>query len=264
MEGESQFYNDVARVELAIDNAIRNAINYYDQRKVHPFIKIQIALSDREAFTIVEGVEPKDFYRGRIDAELLLHKLLRHEQSTLAIEQVRLYAVHNGRMLNGGRSFELEPIAPHEGFEHPVVLQIPEKLMDDDGREQSTTLDGTRPNGRLILFTSQDNMYRRHKELRPRWKVTYRTEFQIIGSKGVAELVPSTPGKEFVYATVELSALEPDYVALGRVRPNDGPLMVAVDAFVGEQIRELAKRIHERRRRARRARAPDMRAAVRS
>ena len=47
----------------------------------------------------------------------------------------------------------------------------------------------------------------------------------MIGSKLVSELVPTTPGKEFVYATVELESLEPDYVALGRIRPNDGPLI---------------------------------------
>ncbi|NOS54968.1 MAG: PAS domain S-box protein [Cyclobacteriaceae bacterium] len=47
-EGISQFYNDVDRVELTIDNVIRNAINYYDQKKVHPFIKIQVDLSDKQ------------------------------------------------------------------------------------------------------------------------------------------------------------------------------------------------------------------------
>ena len=51
-----------------------------------------------------------------------------------------------------------------------------------------------------------------------------------------------------MYALVELSALEPDYVALGRVRPNDGPLIQAVDRFVADKIRDLSKKISERRR----------------
>ena len=69
----------------------------------------------------------------------------------------------------------------------------------------------------------------------------------MIGSKSVAELVPNTPGTQFVYATVELEALD-DYADLGRVRPNNGPLMRALDLFVGERIRELAKQINEQRR----------------
>ncbi len=91
-------------------------------------------------------------------------------------------------------------------------------------------------------------MHTAFKKLKPRWKVTYRTQHQTVGSKSVAELVPATPGSYFVYAVVELSALEPDYVALGRVRPNDGPLIQAVDRFVADRIRDLSKEISERRR----------------
>src|SRR5262249_34970906 len=75
--------------------------------------------------------------------------------------------------------------------------------------------------------------------------VTYRTQHQMVGSKSVAELAPGIPGSNYVYATVELSALEPDYVELGRIRPGSGPLMQALDRFVAEQVRELAKNINE-------------------
>jgi len=70
----------------------------------------------------------------------------------------------------------------------------------------------------------------------------------MIGSKPVSDLLPTTPGSQFVYATLELSALEPDYVTHGRVRPGDGPLMEALDAFIAEHLRELAKAIYDRRR----------------
>lgn len=143
---------------------------------------------------------------------------------------------------------ELEPVPPYPGFERPIVYEIPEQLPDEDGRPQSTTHNGERPKGRVILYTSREHMPNAYKKLRPRWKVTYRTERQMIGSKPVSELVPATPGSYFVFATVELSALEPDYVALGRIRPNEGPLIQAVDRFVTEKIRELAKEINDRRR----------------
>jgi len=48
---------------------------------------------------------------------------------------------------------------------------------------------------------------------------------------------------------VELSALEPAYVELGRKRPADGPLVDALDIFIAGEIRALAKAIHDSRRR---------------
>jgi hypothetical protein len=205
----------------------------------------------RKAFTLVEGVAPSDVgpvWHGRIDADELVKRTLRNDQATLAIEQLKIYAIHNGQLLNDGKPLELEPIPPYPGFETPKAIEIPEKLPNRRGTMQSTTLDGTRPKGRLILRTSRENMYTSWKKLRPRWKVSYRTAHQMIGSKPVSELIPTTPGNYFVYATVELSALEPDYVTHGRLRPNDGPLMEAVDEFVAEKLRDLANEINARRR----------------
>jgi hypothetical protein len=209
---------------------------------------LQTALREREAFTLVEGVDPAETYKGRIDVEDLVGRILRHDQATLAVQQFGLYAAHNGRLLKGGKPLELEQIRPYPGFEDPKPLEIPEEIHDDSGKIQSTTLGGTRPKGRLILYTSAENMPNAHKKLKPRWKVTYRTEHQMVGSKFVGELVPAVPGSYFIYATVELSALEPDYVEIGRVRPGSGPLMQALDRFVAEKIRELAKQITDRRR----------------
>jgi hypothetical protein len=87
-----------------------------------------------------------------------------------------------------------------------------------------------------------------YKNLKPRWKISYRTAHQMIGSKAISELAPTTPGSNFVYGRVELAALEPAYVDHGRRRPKDGPLMEALDLFVAERIKELAKQINERRR----------------
>jgi len=70
----------------------------------------------------------------------------------------------------------------------------------------------------------------------------------MIGSKPVSELIPTTPGNYFVYATVELPALEPDYVTHRRIRPNDGPLVEALDLFIAEKLRKLANEINARRR----------------
>ena len=129
---------------------LRAALTPYDCRLDELPSELQNAIRARQAFTIVEGLAPVNVYRGKLDVEDLIHKLLRHDQSTLAVQQLRLYAVHNGRFLNQHRPLELDPVPPHPGFEQPIVHEIPEELPDDNGRLQSTTLDGTRPHGRTV------------------------------------------------------------------------------------------------------------------
>jgi hypothetical protein len=119
----------------------------YDIRVEELPDEMQQALRAREAFTLLEGIDPIDIYLGRIDAESLAEKVLRHDQATLAVQQLRLYAAHNGRLIRGGRPLELEPIKPYPGFENPISYEIPEELPDDIGKIQSTTLEGKRPKG---------------------------------------------------------------------------------------------------------------------
>lgn len=209
---------------------------------------LSAALRQRKAFTLVEGMDPLGFPKGRIEASDLLLRVLRHDQSSLALQQLRLYAAHNGRLLNSGKPFDLEHIPPFPGFEQPLACEIPDSLPDPSGAACSTTLGGERPRGRLVLYTSRENMPNALRKLRPRWKVSYRTASQMIGSKAVSELAPNTPGSQHIYALVELSALEPHYVELGRKRPLDGPLVQALDLFIAEAIRRLARSISESRR----------------
>ena len=206
------------------------------------------AICARSAFTMVEGVDPVDFFRGRIDAEELIRKAVRHEQSTLALQQVDVYAMHNGIPMEEGRPLSLPEIPPYSGLEGPFVFEIPEELPVEDGTLVSTTEGGAKSKGRLILMTSQDNMHYAYKNLRPRWKMSYRTAHQMIGSKPISDLAPNTPGASFLYGAIELPALEPGYVDHGRRRPKDGPVVEAVDRFATEKIKELAREINERRR----------------
>ena len=208
---------------------------------------VRDAVRARQAFTVVEGEDPVGLYKGRIDSDDLVAKVIRHEQSTLCLEQVDVFAVHNGRLLNEGRKLVLPQITPYPELESPFVFEIPEQLPLESGQLVSTTEGGTKPRGRLMLHTSMDNMPNAYKNLRPRWQVVYRTRHQMVGAKTVGELVPATPGAAFVYGTVELAALEPAYVEHGRRRPKDGPLVEAVDHFLADNIRELAHTINAKR-----------------
>lgn len=168
----------------------------------------------------------------------------------MALQQLRLYAVHNGRLMNEGSALKLPSIEPYTGLEKPTIHEIPEELQLEGGETISTTEGGTRSKGRLVLFTSKENMPSNYRRLRPRWKISYRTEHQMIGAKPVSDFAETAPGAKFVYGEVHLPALEPGYVDHGRRRPKDGPLVEALDLFIAEKIRELAKEISDRRKKA--------------
>jgi len=211
---------------------------------------VRRAIESRRAFTLVEGEEPCDLYKGRIDAEKLVEKLVRHEQSTLCLEQVAFYAFHNGQPMNNGKRLLLPAIAPWPELDCPLVSEVPDQLPLDNGQMISTTENGTRDRGRLILHTSAENMPAAYRNLKPRWQITYRTKHQMIGTKPISDpdfFGTSPPGAQYVYGTVELPALEPAYVEHGRRRPKPGPLVEALDRFIADKIREVAHQINARR-----------------
>jgi hypothetical protein len=208
---------------------------------------VRDAVSARQAFTLVEGDGPIDLYKGQIGAEDLVEKLIRHEQATLCLEQVDFYALHNGLLLNDGNRLVLPTITPYPGLGSPIVFEVPDQLPLENGQLISSTEGGKRDRGRLILHTSSENMPAAYKNLRPRWQIIYRTRHQMIGAKSVSDFAATTPGAQYVYGSVELAALEPAYVEHGRRRPKPGPLVEAVDRFIGEKIREVAHKINAQR-----------------
>jgi len=210
--------------------------------------EVRSAIAQRRAFTLVEAVAPVNLGPA-IDAEDLVEKIVRHDQSTLAVQQLRLYAFHNSMPMNGGKPIQLPPVEAYPGLEGPFICEVPESLALPDGGEISTTEGGNRGRGRLILCTSRENMPNAWKKLKPLWKISYRTQHQMIGAKPVSDLVPTMPGSQYIFGRVELPALEPTYVEHGRRRPKDGPLVEALDQFIADQIRAVAKQITDRRKR---------------
>jgi hypothetical protein len=236
-------------VEISsFETELRHALQPYDLSIPDLPSPLRKAIMERKAFTLVEGEAPLGLYKGQIDADDFVGKAVRHEQSTLCLEQVDVFAIHNRRVLNEGKKLELPPIIPYPEIDSPVVHEIPDQLELDNGKAVSTTEGGTKQKGRLILHTSLENMPNAYRNLRPRWQIIYRTKHQMIGSKPVSELAPATAGAAFIYGSVELPALEPAYVEHGRRRPKDGPLVEALDRFIAEKIRLLAHEINARRR----------------
>src|SRR5919109_1321718 len=230
------------------EDELREALAPYSVRFEDLPERVREAIADRQSFTLVEGEEPCGLGKGRIDADDLIQKVVRNEQSTLCLEQVDFYAIHNGRPANNDRKLKLPPIPPWPDIPSPIAVEIPEHLPLANGKLISTTNGGTRDRGRLVLNTSAKNMPAGYKHLRPRWKITYRTKHQVIGAKPISEFFAAPPpGAQYVYGTVELPALEPDYVEHGRRRPKPGPLLDALDQFISERISQIARRISAKR-----------------
>src|SRR5258707_8804387 len=114
---------------------------------------LRSAITARKGFTLVEGESPLSLYKSQIDADEFVAKAVRHEQSTLCLEQVEVFAIHNGRVLNEGKKLELPAIIPYPGIDSPAVHEIPDQLQLDNGQTVSTTESGAKPKGRLILHT---------------------------------------------------------------------------------------------------------------
>lgn len=228
-----------------VEEELERAIEPYGLDPAQLPEEVRLAVAARGAFTLVEGIDPIDVYEGRIPAEDIVQKFLRHDQTVLVLQQIRVYAAHNAQWFNGGKPLAAEPIVPYPEVEGPFRFPIPEYLPDDDGIQQSTTANGTMPTGVVTIYTSKENMPGAWRRLRPRWKVTYRTSRQVIGSKAITEIMPPAPGYQHVHAVVELDALD-SYATHGRVRPREGPLLEAVELFVAAKAREIAKQISDK------------------
>lgn len=201
------------------------------------------ALEERKSFTLVEGINPKR-YDEEIPAEDLSEKIIKNPQALLPLKQLKIYVAHNGEILRKGKPLEMEILPPHKGFESPRVIEIPESLPDDRNVLQSTTEGDRKHRGRLTLYTSHKDISRK---LKPQWSITYKTTNEIIGTLCVGEIIPtSIPGSQFIFGEVELDALSPDYVKLGRERPNPGPLLSALNIFIADNICQLAEEVNER------------------
>ena len=64
---------------------------------------VKKALKDRKAFTIAVGEDAIDWSGGVSNIKQFIKQLLHHSQSQRAIQQVRFYVIHNGRLLFDGK-----------------------------------------------------------------------------------------------------------------------------------------------------------------
>lgn len=217
------------------------ALNLYNLNFFDLPEDVKDALNEQCSFTLVEGIQPKRF-ENKIQVDDLLEKIKKNPQASIPLESLKIYVFHNGNLMNDGKTLTIDSLPPFPSFEKPRIYDIPE-FLPENNKLTSTTAEGTKSKGKLILYTTKKDISKRFSY---RWTINYKTKTEIVGSISIGEIIPpGIPASQFIYGEIELDALSPDYVNLGRDRPNEGPLLTVLNDYTSEKICELAEEINK-------------------
>ncbi|NVL91023.1 MAG: hypothetical protein HWN69_08570 [Desulfobacterales bacterium] len=200
------------------------------------------AIRMSDGFTLLKGVGPKG-YRNRIPTRHLIDSLQDHPQMIQTLEMCNVFIVIDGKLYNHGRKLCLPNIKPMEGEEKPLVIMIPETLLDPLSEEEvSTTEDGKQPQGALILKTSQASM--RYKK-KVRHNIIYKARSGYIGYTPIPEFDVRSSYSAHIYGECECLALE-NFKQNDRADLANSPETRAVRQFISEQIQQYAEKFEAR------------------
>jgi hypothetical protein len=197
----------------------------------------------RDGFTLVVGIEPKQFEAK--DAERkLLETVLFHPQMALTTEKNQIYVMLAGVPFKGFCPVTLPEIEPHEMATEPRVVPVPLELKDPITGENCKTQQQGFPPGRLVLKTSKTSMMWPAK--RGRHHIRY-----LSGSRPIAflrmENVSRSSWVDKMYGECLLDSLAafetPDRSSLA-----DAPLTRAVESWIKEQVFDYENEFKQRER----------------
>lgn len=199
-----------------------------------------------EGFTLVRGVNPKD-YGTRIPVPQLIEKIVNYHQMVRTLQLCSVYVVVNGNLFNQGRPLTLPYITPISGAEEPRDIAIPEMLKDPVSEERvSTTGQGQFSRGKLVLHTSEKSM--RWKPRRYRHNIQFIAQSGFIGLVEMTELSVESSYRDKMYGECLLDALE-TYKQSDRTRLTESPLTRAVNAWIAQQVEAYCRVFETRDRR---------------
>jgi hypothetical protein len=192
----------------------------------------------KTGFTVVKGNGPFGM-RKEIKVHRICDKLNKHPQSMRILERITTKVVYNDSEIFD----HLKPkdIKPLEGFEKPIVIDIPEKIEYKGSR--IVLANKKYPKGKLIIKTSEIALNSRFEELN---RIDIIGELGVIGSYGLRELGLYYPQTDFIYGECECSILEDpddDCVMNDRARLADNDKTRALINWIGENVKEVCEKI---------------------
>ncbi len=190
----------------------------------------------RDGFTLVKGVGPKDLPGGKIPVRTLIESIRDYPQMIATIQICQVFIIVDGILINNGEPLRLVEIEPIPEAKGPKIIEIPDALIDPITEEIVPTIDETYPNrGNLIFKTSAKSM---RWGLKYRHCIVYKAKNKTIGFKEIPELVRSYYGDR-IYGECHLDKLE-DIKLNERKDLANSPLKRATEEWLREQIEAYA------------------------
>jgi hypothetical protein len=207
--------------------------------------------SDEAGFTVVVGEKPTKV-KGTANLHALVDKLIFHPQARRLIDRKPVFVVFNDEAkLTRLTAPKLEP---KEGFEAPVILEVPQELSSDGDKIAFSNATYSWP-GRLVLKTSHEPLRANLATLNT---IDFIGEVGVIGTYRVHELGATrfSGQVEFLYGECECPILEDpehDCVRNDRQKLLETERTKALLEWVREQVEALAERVETKNRQERKA-----------
>jgi hypothetical protein len=223
----------VSNIPYSLRNALKDL--HCDTSRLPPAVETAVAACS--GYTLVSGFDPRGL-SGHTAYTSLIDQFQEHTQMIRTLEFCHVYVMFNGMPFNGGKPLSLPNIPPLQGGETPRVIAIPETLNDPAYNKPVTTTDnGKRPLGQIVLLTSNKSMRWRRKG---RHVITFKAGTDYIGYIPVPDLDVQSAFRDQIYGECCLAALEP-FTQNDRGPLAEAPLTRAVKVFLSEQITKYAK-----------------------
>lgn len=202
-------------------------------------------------FSVIVGEKPARV-KGTATLKVLVDKLIFHPQARRLIERKPVFAVFNDEAeLHRLTAPKLEP---KEGFESPILVEIPASLSNDSENVTFTNSKYPYP-GRLVLKTSKQPLRANLSTLNT---IDFIGEVGVIGSYRVHELGATrfSGQVEFIYGECECPILEdPDHDSVRNDRQKllENDRSNALLDWVRQEIEALAERMETKNQQERKA-----------
>jgi len=197
-------------------------------------------------FTVVRGYKPAGI-KGNIKIGKMCEKLKKHPQSMRIMDRIKISVFYdNDKIVDFLRA---EKIKPLQGFENPIIKDLPESTMIESGDEKirvdlSNESKGFN-RGKIILRTSELALSSNSKygDLN---RIDIVGQFGVVASYSLREFGVYYPQTDFIYGECVCSILEDendDCVSNDRVKLVENKKTKAILSLIKEAIEDLCKQI---------------------
>jgi Bacterial Ig-like domain (group 2). len=199
------------------------------------------AAAQRDGFTLIVGVKPKNFLGKDAWRKLVEDALIHHPQMVYTTQTNRIYVLHAGRKVHDLCPIVLPEIEPHPFAAQPRIVQVPDEIEDPVSGESCEMNPPGAPKGRLILRTAAVSMRWKKKG---RHHIRYMAHGRPVGFLAMED-VSRSDWVDRMYGECQLDQLS-TFETNDRMRLADSPVTRALDRWIRSQIIEYENEFKKR------------------